>query len=403
MVQLFRSRILSRCRMPDPFRRFDPARAKTVARWVWLNLLVTLALLFSVNTITGAVLAWVERPGGLAGDNRWKLPVYEGNREYARVVFEEFRSTTVSYRPFVGWRRDPFEGVTLRIDTQGRRRTVDPDPSRPKVGSVYFFGGSAMWGTGSDDAHTIPSLFARLEPRYAVENYAETAWNSRQGLDQLVTLYALGHRPDVVVFYDGANDVYHQCTRLTDVVPGHARVNYLREAAKHGRSVGLLRALRALFLEHLIALSAEIQKLEFFRKARGECSTFDCPCDEKKTDLIAQNLLANWQMAKILVEAHGGRFLPVLQPVAFEGRPYTKHLGSRLEKPFGIRPTFRLVYEKIRERLASHPIRSSVLDLTGTFDGDRPFYIDFCHVSPEGNAIVARKIFEHLHASAPKK
>lgn len=377
-------------------------RFKSVIIVVVRNVLITLILCFILNMLAGIVMEWIERPGGIKGDKRWKLPNYEAYRDTARIIFEEYNRTTTTYQPFVGWRREPFAGRTTNVDSMGRRQTPDPAPQQPKRFTVYFFGGSTMWGTGADDAHTIPALFARLWPDCSVFNYGEKAWNSRQELDQLITLYAGGHRPDAVVFYDGANDVYHQCTRLTDTVPGHARVEYLRQAAKLGHRVGIVRACKALFLENLIALTAEIRKLETFRKAGGPCSTFVCLCESQRAEAVADNLLANWQMAKTLVEAHGGIFLPVLQPVIFEGKPYTAHLGGNLDRPYGIAATYELMYALIRERLREHPIGSNVLDLTDAFDGDRLLYIDFCHVTREGNAIVAERIFHKLQHVLPE-
>ena len=39
---------------------------------------------------------------------------------------------------------------------------------------VVFLGGSTMWGTGVDDANTIPALFAKIaEGRYRAMNLGE--------------------------------------------------------------------------------------------------------------------------------------------------------------------------------------------------------------------------------------
>ncbi len=372
------------------------SRFKAAIEVVGRNVAYTLILLFILNMLAAVVMAWIERPGGISGDNRWKLPNYASYRDYARLIFEEYNATTTTYQPFVGWRRGPFQGVTTHVDSLGCRLTPDPAPDQPKTHAVYFFGGSTMWGTGADDAHTIPACFARQAPWCRVVNQGEKAWNSRQELDQLITLYARGQRPDVVVFYDGVNDVYHQCTRLTDVVPGHARVEYLRQATKMGSRMGVMRTFKALFLENLMALAAEIRKLEVFRKAAGPCSTFICPCDRGRAEAIADNLIANWAIAKTLVEAHGGTFLPVLQPVIFEGNPHTSHLGDNLDRPYGIASTYKLMYALIKEKLREHPIGVDVLDLTDAFDSEKLLYIDFCHVSKEGNAIVADRIFQRL-------
>jgi hypothetical protein len=44
---------------------------------------------------------------------------------------------------------------------------------------------------------------------------------------------------------------------------------------------------------------------------------------------------------------------------------------------------------------------SWVLDLSGAFDGAGPIFIDWAHVSPQGNQIVARYISERLRRLLP--
>src|SRR5439155_17899889 len=77
-----------------------------------------------------------------------------------------------------------------------------------------FFGGSTMWGTSQRDDHTIAAEAAhRLQAlagpnaRVEVTNFGETGYVNTQELLQLMLELRAGHRPDVVVFYDGLNEV----------------------------------------------------------------------------------------------------------------------------------------------------------------------------------------------------
>ena len=67
-----------------------------------------------------------------------------------------------------------------------------------------------MWGTGSRDGETIPSLYAARTGRI-VRNFGESAYTAHQDLEMLMWLLQDGERPNVVVFYDGVNDVWHKC------------------------------------------------------------------------------------------------------------------------------------------------------------------------------------------------
>ena len=80
--------------------------------------------------------------------------------------------------------------------------------------SVWFFGGSALFGDGQRDDHTIPSEFARLAEAdgipVEVRNYGRPGvamWQELQLFEQTV---AAGQKPDLVVFYDGFNDLAWQ-------------------------------------------------------------------------------------------------------------------------------------------------------------------------------------------------
>ncbi len=71
-----------------------------------------------------------------------------------------------------------------------------------------------MWGWGQRDQHTIPSEFARLSEQEGVPvhvtNFGQLAYVHWQ--EVLLFERALAHRPppDLVVFYDGVNDVLAQ-------------------------------------------------------------------------------------------------------------------------------------------------------------------------------------------------
>ena len=92
--------------------------------------------------------------------------------------------------------------------------------SRPASGtrrplSVYFFGGSTMFGLYQRDEHTIPSEFARLAQRDGIRRAGRQL--RAAGLRQLAGDAAArssssrrGDAPDLAVFYDGFNEVLGQ-------------------------------------------------------------------------------------------------------------------------------------------------------------------------------------------------
>ncbi|MEP6571451.1 MAG: SGNH/GDSL hydrolase family protein [Gemmatimonadota bacterium] len=143
-----------------------------------------------------------ERPGHPYAGEAW-FPTYNS----------EFQSSLMMrWSPYVYWQRQAFAGQFINVDSTGFRRTIQAAPVGANPRRVWFFGGSTLWGTWQRDSHTIPSLVsAGLSQRgitnVEVRNFGETGYVFTQEVLRLVLELQAGERPDVVVFYDGANDL----------------------------------------------------------------------------------------------------------------------------------------------------------------------------------------------------
>ena len=142
----------------------------------------------------------------------------EGDRDWIDAFVAErgdteFTSAAVRWEPFAYWRSAEHRGQFFNVDAAGLRRTVNPAPpaDAKAVRRVFLFGGSAMWGDSVRDEHTVPSLLAQklVQEGYAVEvtNFAQLGYVSTQEWIALALELRRGNVPDLVVFFDGANDV----------------------------------------------------------------------------------------------------------------------------------------------------------------------------------------------------
>jgi len=125
--------------------------------------------------------------------------------------------------------RDTYLGY--RLDSLSRKYTNVVDGARvsyqqPGDGKkllVWFFGGSALFGDGQRDEHTIPSEFARTAEAAGVpvevRNYGRPGIAMWQELELFEQLVGTGQKPDFVVFYDGFNDLAWQLNVLLTTVP----------------------------------------------------------------------------------------------------------------------------------------------------------------------------------------
>ena len=212
-----------------------PARAKGFnARLPLASLraalgLVVVVILFDV--VLGAAYNVVFDRGGNApsGAHIAQLGAW-ANEPWAAELRKEIASSSSRLIP------QPFRGLTFP-DYSGRyvhvkngvRSSYEPRPAGKDPTNVFFFGGSTMFGTYQRDQHTIPSEFARLAEadRRAVRvvNYGVIGYGIWQEVELLEERLTKGDIPDVVIFYDGANEQFIQAREGPVATPSHLYAN----------------------------------------------------------------------------------------------------------------------------------------------------------------------------------
>lgn len=352
-----------------------------VLKFFAINVAVFAILLVALNWACGLYLKKTTRT------NRSELPNYARDFEHARAVFADYNRIQHKYEPFVGWKALPYEGKTTHVASNGLRTPGNGfiDPKGKEV--VRFFGGSTMWGEGSDDEHTIPSLFNQLNPQYQVFNHGQLAYNTRQELDELISVYSRNEKTDLVIFYDGVNDAAFLCPKVISELPAHRLVPMYREKLYTGKFTIVKELASKIFVDDILNL---IHKVTY--RPRADNSPYDCVSNPAKAEDIAEMMMKNWEMAHEIVTQRNGQFIAVLQPAAFIGNPRTDHLA--LDQELG--KNFHEIYKRLRDKIAArnHPW---IIDLSHAFDGDQYVFIDFCHVSPNGNEIIARQISDAVN------
>ncbi|MFH1246482.1 MAG: SGNH/GDSL hydrolase family protein, partial [Candidatus Liptonbacteria bacterium] len=144
-------------------------------------------------------------------DPRLNLAPYSGKEWANELVREMDESSAMEFKEYVGWGRKPYHGIYVNVDDNGVRKTWEP-PDLPSTSTtIYFFGGSTMWGSGVQDDGTVASYASKIlhEQNYPanVTNYGEGGYAFTQEIVKLSLLLRSGARPDYVIFYDGVNDV----------------------------------------------------------------------------------------------------------------------------------------------------------------------------------------------------
>lgn len=315
-------------------------------------------------------------------DQRHLLPPYDGE-EWAGRLFAESANQRHVYRDFVIWRLKPFSGETITVDRDGIRRhgnAAAPARSAP----IWVFGGSTIWGDGAPDNMTIPAYLEQIMGRRTA-NFGQLAYIAHQGLNALMQENLTGSRPELVVFYDGYNDVAVQC-----------RTDRSIYSSQYEDVLSQLVTMADQDTPRITMVVAPLQKtlLQLFSDGSRPFG-YDCHSNSEKAELVAKGLIQDWKIAKSIVEANGGRFLAVLQPSAFVGTPNTGYLKAVTEAR-DQHAQHQAVYPIIRRELSRSAIE--FLDLSAIFDGSERVYVDQAHLAPKGNKKVADAIAAHLAA-----
>ena len=352
---------------------------------------------------------------------RASFPNYiEDDKSFVLKIFEEQAALKAEYRSFIGYRRQPFKGLTVNIDNNGFRTSTNHKVND----SIWFLGGSTMWGTGVDDSRTIPSYFAKMTDENVL-NLGESSFNSLQELNQLIILLSQGYRPKAVVFYDGVNDGGYFCNNESYAVIGHAytsRFTTLHEnykiAQKNLKDAKFInfRLLLRSTEEFLLMPLTFFKALNELNKQVNNVRTIT-PFNEYKlekklkfcdntviADVAAKITITMWRSAANILNNLDIPYLLVLQPTAaYHPEQYRlDHLTDFAKKYIvNTQGSYEMYYPTLKDRFKEkcHEFHScdSFIDLSKIFfDNHVPIFIDHCHVSPIGNRLIAEQITEHL-------
>ena len=166
-----------------------------------------LFLLMLADLATGSVVNRIRARHALA---RRAAPGEPWKEDY----FREYDSGGFRFDANTLWMRSDVRGQFINIK-DGVRATYRPRSAGPRPKRIFLFGGSALWGYGARDDHTIPSELARLAEgegrNWIFVNRGQLAHVSWQNVAALSDLCAAGDIPDAVVFYNGANEVEPDC------------------------------------------------------------------------------------------------------------------------------------------------------------------------------------------------
>jgi hypothetical protein len=200
-----------------------------------------------------------------------------------------------------------------------------------------------------------------------------------------------GNIPDIVIFYDGPNDIV---ATVQTGVGAHQNVSQIANKIQGELGNIITNTVNSMPYTRRF-LNAFIERQNSDVEESGD--------DQAQEDNLAMELInayeSNMEMVSLLGEQYDFEVYFFWQPHVSRGhKPLTqieqdhvKNVGSELK------PLYEATYRFLEERA---DISEHFYNLTDAFDNvERFIWIDDVHIVPEGNEIIAERMFEVLQDS----
>lgn len=333
-----------------------------------------------------------------------KLDLAQGGSAAEREYWKEFeQANKVTYHQYVLWRRAPFQGEALAIDQEGVRRTLHTQCDG-KTFTIWMFGDSVMWGAGAPDGETIPSFVARDYEKagkpVCIVNYAEKGWaNTQETIGLMEQLKHTTRKPDIVLFYDGGTEAF--AAYQSGSADVHSNYNSFKNfldnwGASQKAGFSYFRQTNTYRLLEKIAVRAPFHN----KKDAAPAVQRDT---ETLSRAVVENYAQNMDIVDLLAKQYGFRPVFAWYPnLAVGHKELTPYEQQVLRLEYEKFPDLGLMYQAVynRGREVKRPDFHYLGDLLD--DQKSSLYVGISHLKPEGNQIVADRLFEILeHPSGP--
>lgn len=343
-------------------------------------------------------------------NKKLSLSIYK-NKEWAESLLKEHEDNKeLDFDQYVGWKRREYHGQFINIGRDGTRKTSNPTYALSTLcDSVYVFGGSTIWGDGVRDDYTVPSCLSKILNQHGyksiVKNYGERGYTFTQGMMRLILLLKEGHRPRLVIFYDGVNEVF---TAYHHGQAGIIAMTPEIQSLLDWKRFSLARQIRVIVKEIIVRHSMiyhTVDKLIDIAFRRNTPSFMPRKYEKQELDQLSKDIVAYYIASLDIVEklskTFGFEYICFWQPVIFFKNKLTEEEKNldELVRDQQLNKLYLDTYEAIRmQPLANFHNLSDILD-----DHTETLYFDFCHLSEEGNEIVANEIFKVMGSTLAKE
>ena len=324
-------------------------------------------------------------------DNRGEM-ITHISYEWGKQYFIDRDKLKGEYYPFIGFKEKPLISSTINVDEDGYRVSRN----NSKKPDVFFLGGSTMFGYGSNDENTIPSIFSKFtNDTLTVRNLGNGAHTSSQNLIKIQDELLNFKNPKYIISYEGANEIYN----LLEGINSNYKHSYF---LKFKKTIDIDLTDEKLSFKSLFESQTKFLKfftLKFLYKigfTKLEDPYILYKNDHESIEKSVNLFLQNWKILSLIGKENKIKVFLFLQPVISSNNHKTDHLVDNTDyKKF-----YDEMYSLIKEKIFSDPsleiVKNNFYDLSKILNEKEPYFYDYVHINPKGNSIISKEIIKQI-------
>ncbi|MFK7748046.1 MAG: hypothetical protein AB8B65_06635 [Kordia sp.] len=316
--------------------------------------------------------------------------------EDIKIIHRELREQDMEWEPYLHYRFKPMKGKHNTIYANGLRKTANLSLKDSATAiKIFCFGGSTMYSSGARDEYTIPSELSKIihktfpNQNVEVTNFGCHGYTRATENIQLQRELIKNNIPDIVIFYDGVNEVIsgHQNNEAGEPTNAYNRRREFKLAHSYKKRIKLF-----VTSSNLYRLMTTIQRKIFSGSIYAKMNARS----DALSEAIAKNYVGLVRVSKSLEAAYGFKVFNFMQPNIYSKKQLTKIEELYHKDQYHYENLYRLSYENVRKD-SLMITDSTFVDISDAFDTtDRAVYFDFCHTGEYGNQLVAERMFVHI-------
>ncbi len=360
---------------------------------ILIVLIISMAMLVILEGASYSIITVYQYLNLSSNESKYQFQNNSYWNEYYNCTSQSVYSPYVDYLPPLN-----FSGQYVNTDKNFRRTTWNsPRIFNKSSTNIFCFGGSTMWGYGSKDNYTIASylsknLYAKGYPAKII-NFGVEGYTSTQELARLLLELRNGDAPDIVIFYDGYNDI--RCAFYDGTIGGPWDLN--ERKAEFNYMNNPMQFIINYCYQNSYTIKLIKGGLKKFFGVDFSAMVPDGPGSKIKSEEISKEYFGNIRIIQDLGKAYGFKTYFFLQPVLFTKKYISANEKETLRSiDAEYANFFNIRYNYIRSKITLSNA-TNIYYIGDVFDGtNATIYMDAVHTSEDGNRIIANRIAYYL-------